>query len=200
MALIPNMSTENLLLIALAAVMAFWALGAHNRMVRLSNAVAAQYPPVDAQLIERARWWEQRLALMERLPAERQLPLAQALQAQRAAMDALRQRPSSASNLSRLIQACAEGERAVVSVLTELERAAATDPLWHQTRVALLHLDEQFALQSQAYRGAVQEFNEAVAEFPALLIARLVGLKPLPDLVAALAERSAAEADRGHWL
>lgn len=183
------MSTQNLLLIALAALLAFWALGAHNRLVRLSNAVAEQYPPVEALLVERVRLMEQCLDLTQRLPAEQGAPLVQALQAQRSALDALRPRPSSAQGLSQLIGACAQGDQAARAVLPELERAAGTDPLLQQTRLALLKLEEQLSLQSLAYCGAVQSFNEAVAEFPAVLIARLVGLKPLPDIVAALAQR-----------
>lgn len=187
------MSTQNLLLIVLAAVLIFWALGAHNRLVRLSNAVAEQYPPVDAQLRQRDRLLQQWLALAERLPAEQRAPLVQALQAQRTAQDALLRRPSSAHAMSQFVEAWAQGDRAISALLPAVDRAAATDPLWHQTRLALLGLDEQLEQQALAYRSAVQAFNEAVAEFPALLIARLVGLKPLPDLITVLTERGSVD-------
>jgi LemA protein len=188
----PDMSTQNLLLIALAAVLVFWAVGAHNRLVRLSNAVADAYPPLDALLRERARLFEQWLDLAERLPAEQRAPLAQALQAQRSALEALRQRPSSARALSRLIEARAQCEHERAALSLKIGSSVQADPLWHQWSLALQQLDEQAATQSQAYRSATEQFNEAAAEFPALLVARLVGLKPLPELAWSQAERPAA--------
>jgi LemA protein len=163
----PDMSTQNLLLIALAAVLVFWAVGAHNRLVRLSNAVA------------------------ERLSAEQGAPLAQALQAQRAALEALRQRPSSARALSRLIEARAQCEHERAALSLKIGSSVQADPLWHQWSLALQQLDEQAATQSQAYRSATEQFNAAAAEFPALLVAHLVGLKPLPELAGPQPERAA---------
>jgi LemA protein len=187
-----DISTQNLLLIALAALLVFWAVGAHNRLVRLSNAVVSAYPPLDAQLRERARLFEQWLDLAERLPAEQRAPLAQALQAQRSALDALRQRPSSVRALNRLIDVSAQCEHERAALSQQIESSVAADPLWHQWRVALQQLDEQATAQSQAYRSATEQFNEAAAEFPALLVARLVGLKPLPELAWPKTERPTA--------
>jgi LemA protein len=188
----PDMSTQNLLLIALAAVLVFWAVGAHNRLVRLSNGVADAYPPLDALLRERARLFEQWLDLAERLPAEQRAPLAQALQAQRSALEALRQRPSSARALSRLIEARAQCEHERAALSLKIGSSVQADPLWHQWSLALQQLDEQASAQSQAYRSATEQFNEAAAEFPALLVAHLVGLKPLPELAWPQPERAPA--------
>jgi LemA protein len=188
----PDMSTQNLLLIALAAVLVFWAVGAHNRLVRLSNAVADAYPPLDALLRERARLFEQWLDLAERLPAEQRAPLAQALQAQRSALEALRQRPSSARALSRLLEARAQCEHERAALSLKIGSSVQADPLWHQWSLALQQLDQEAAAQSKAYRSATEQFNEAAAEFPALLVAHLVGLKPLPELAWPQPERAPA--------
>lgn len=179
------MSTETLLLIGLAALLLFWAVGAHNRLVRLSNAVAAEHQPIDAHLRSRLQLLGQWLDLAERLPMEQRAALSRAIQAQRSALDALCQRPSSARELSRLVQACAqcERERFALCALPQAQQLAATDPGWRQASQALQDTDERFEQSAQAYRHSVQQFNEAVAEFPALLIARLVGLKPLPDVL-----------------
>ena len=183
-ATVAPMSTQSLLLIGLAAVLVFWAVGAHNRLVRLSNAVAEAYPAVDAHLRERARLSEQWLALMDTLSAEQRAPLVEALQALRSALEALRLMPSSARALSRYLEASGrvEHEYTALSMLPSIMRRTATDPLWQQTEGALQKLDEQFENVSQSHRAAVLQFNEAVTEFPALLIARGVGLKPLPAL------------------
>ena len=192
----PDMSTQNLLLIALAAVLVFWAVGAHNRLVRLSNAVAGAYPPLDALLRERARLFEQWLDLAEWLSAEQRAPLAQALQAQRSALEALRQWPSSARALNRLIEARAQCEHEWASLSLKIGSTAQSDPLWHQWSLDLQQLDEQAAAQSQAYGSAIEQFNEAAAEFPALLVAHLVGLKPLPELIWSQPERAPTSSDQ----
>ncbi|MEI7786556.1 MAG: LemA family protein [Betaproteobacteria bacterium] len=182
------MSTQTLLLVILAAVLFFWAVGAHNRLVRLSNAVAAEHEPIDAHLRARAQLFEQWLALADLLQPEERAPLEQSLEALRSALGALRQRPSSARELHRLIDAgqrC-ERERAALCALPQVQQLAAVDPGWRQAMSQLQELDERFAALAQAHRASVQQFNEAVCEFPALLVARMVGLKPLPDLLEPL--------------
>ena len=48
------MSTDQLLLVAGAALLVFWMLGAHNRLVALRNAIIAAWAQVDEPLQRRA--------------------------------------------------------------------------------------------------------------------------------------------------
>ena len=48
------MSTQQLLLIATAALLVFWGLGAHNRLVALRNGIIAAWAQVDEPLQRRA--------------------------------------------------------------------------------------------------------------------------------------------------
>ena len=182
------MDSSTLTLIAAAALVVFWAVGAHNRLVRLSNAVAAEHAPIDAHLRARQQVLAQWLPLTETLAQPERAALARAVDALAQAIDALAQRPSSAREMARLIEACQQLERQRLALCeSPLGREIAqTDPGWHQAELALEALDRGFVALAQAHRHSVGQFNQAVDEFPAWLIARAAGLKHLPDLAAAL--------------
>jgi hypothetical protein len=91
--------------------------------------------------------------------------------------------------MARLIEACQQLERQRIALCDspQARDIAQTDPGWRHADLALQALDVRFEALAQAHRAAVGQFNEAVDEFPAWLIARAAGLKRLPDLAAALA-------------
>ncbi|MDP3172371.1 MAG: LemA family protein, partial [Polaromonas sp.] len=47
------MSTQSLILIAVFALLLFWAVGAYNRLVRLKNLIANAFGQIDVQLKRR---------------------------------------------------------------------------------------------------------------------------------------------------
>jgi LemA protein len=183
------MDSLSLTLIAATALLVFWAVGAHNRLVRLSNAVAAEHAPIDAHLRERQQLLAQWLQLTEPLAQPEQAALARAVDAHAQAIDALAQRPSSARDMARLIEACQQLERHRIALCDspQAREFAQTDPDWQQADLALQALGVRFEALAQAHSHSVAQFNEAVDEFPAWLVARVAGLKRLPDLAAALA-------------
>ena len=183
------MDPSSLTLIAATALLVFWAVGAHNRLVRLSNAVAAEHAPIDAHLRERQQLLAQWLQLSETLAQPERAALARAVDAHAQAIDALGQRPSSARDMARLIDASQQLERQRIALCDspQAREIAQTDPGWQHAELSLQALDARFETLARAYRESVAQFNEAVDEFPAWLIARAAGLKRLPDLAAALA-------------
>ena len=132
-----------------------------------------------------AQW----LQMTETLAQSERAALVRAVDARAQAIDALGQRPSSARDMARLIEACQQLElqRIALCDSPQAREIAQTDPGWQHTDLALQALDGRFEALSQAHRAAVGQFNEAVDEFPAWLIARAAGLNRLPDLTAALA-------------
>jgi LemA protein len=183
------MDSSSLTLIAVTALTVFWAVGAHNRLVRLSNAVAAAHTPIDAHLRARQQMLAQWLQLTEALAPPERAALVRAVDAQAQAIDALGQRPSSAREMARLIEAWQQLERQRMALCeSPLGREIAqTDPGWHHAELGLEALAVRFEALVQAHRHSVEQFNQAVDEFPAWLIARAAGLKRLPNLAAALA-------------
>ena len=62
----------------------------------------------------------------------------------------------------------------------------------NQVAISLVELEGRLEMVCQPYNKAVQDFNEAVREIPAWLIAQLASIKALPGL--ALADHGAARA------
>ncbi|MBM3362711.1 MAG: LemA family protein [Betaproteobacteria bacterium] len=197
------MSTSFLVFGACAALSVFWAVGAHNRLVRLSHAVVAAHAPVDTYLRARQLMlgnWLGDAARGGLAPADRSA-LGQALQAVDKALDDARRHSLSPVELSRLNQA----EQAQNEALTRLWFRAAgsheeVDARRQDLRQALFEANEQIALAAVPYLAAVRAYNQAVTEFPAVLVARLSRLRALPEfcmLDAAASPWALADMRRG---
>jgi LemA protein len=166
--------------LAAAAVLAFWAIGARNRLMSLRNAIGAAWLQIDALL-------KRRYALVETLLLElrpsfvhesRTLDalLAAAVQLG-ACADAVRARPSAAAAASSL--ALAEGVfgQAMSRVLALLDTPPADGTDVHPTIAELVDLETRLGFSRQAFNDAVGAFNAALAQFPTRLLSRLFGLR-----------------------
>ena len=178
------MNTDTLVYLALGAVLVFWSVGAHNRLVRLKNTVGREYAAIDAQLGQRHKLLGQLQAVGDRLDDGQLSVLESASRAARVAMDLARQRPSGGPEAAALAQAELRLDLALAAVWQSepTQSAARTDPALRQAVLLLVELEERLELVAQPYNAAVQAYNEAVREFPAWLVAQLAGLKPLPGL------------------
>jgi LemA protein len=173
-------STQQLLLIAAAALLVFWALGAHNRLVALRNAIIAAWAQVDEPLKRRAAALAALVAgLREHLPEESgALDAALAAQAQlQSAAAALGARPALAPRAAAL----ATAESALAAALSRLlalleqrrELAAADDLAPHLS--ALRDAGQRLVFARQLFNDAVSSYNDAAQQFPTRLLARLFG-------------------------
>lgn len=174
------MSSQQLLLMAAAAVLVFWTLGAHNRLVALRNGIIAAWAQVDEPLQRRTAAVGALLSgLHAHLPDEREA-LDAVLSAQtqlRTAADALRGRPAQAARAAAL--ASAEGAMAasLARLLALLEQrpdlAAAEDVAPHVA--ALRDATQRLAFARQLFNDAVGTYNHAVRQFPTRVISALFG-------------------------
>lgn len=179
------MSTDTLIHLALAVLLVCWAVGAHNRLVRLKNAVGEAYARIDMELAQRQGLIDQLIPLL--LPSGDAEPLPgfeEAVRAQRAALEQLRQQPSGGAQALALQRAdqVLDVQLASLWQLPQAQQAVQVDPLLRQIIWELLQLDGRLEVVGEPFNQAVARFNEAAQEFPAWLIARLVSLKPLPGL------------------
>lgn len=188
------MSSDTLIYIALGAVLVFWAVGAHNRLVRLKNAVGREYAAIDAMLLQRHKLLAQLQAVGDKLDDGLLSHLDNCSRKARAVMDQARLRPSG----SREAMALADAEQALDQALAQVWQSQSTqqavrgDPALHQVVFSLVELEVRLEQVCQPYNQAVQDFNEAVREIPAWLIAQLASIKALPGLP--LADHGAARA------
>lgn len=162
------------------AVALFWAVGAHNRLVRLRSAAAQAFGALDAHLV-------QLLALLGAYeaaqhsagaPAAAQRTALQAAATQCAeALAGARMHPLRAAAVAPLALALQALEGAwadVVQQLPTLAVPAGTEPWsvrWEQHQALLAQARSQFA-------GAVAQHNTATGQYPAQLLAWLMGFKP----------------------
>jgi LemA protein len=168
-----------------AAVLLFWAVGAYNRLVRLRSEANAAFAVMDTELTRQ-------VALVQAcLPAEEVQPASmfdgsssfwsslEGATAQFAASLAVaRQRPLEPDGIAAL--------GAAQDVLTMAwERAVRDDAhdlagsrLPESVSVTRGHLVAQAAAAAENFNLAVERYNAAIAQFPALLLASLFGFKP----------------------
>ncbi len=179
------MSNTSMVYIALLALVIFWAVGAHNRLVRLKNAIARDFGAVDTQLRLRHAQIAQLLEMTgPRLNSAALDEVRLAMAPAAAALDAARGHPSS----GRTMASFADAERLLEVALSQLWRSDAVtqalrvDPGLRQVAEGMGGLQDKLDFACEPYNQAVHDFNEAQAEFPTLLIARMFGFWPSAQL------------------
>ena len=177
------MSAEQLAVLALAAVLVFWMVGAYNRLVALRNAIAAAWVGVAETLQQRGEMVAPLLlALQEPLAAEQGALDALRVshgQAQAAAAE-LKARPLSTAAVAAWRSAESTLAPAASRVLALLEQHAElrTTPAV-ATAVATWHLAEsRLAYGCQVFDSAVAAYNEATLQLPTRWLLRLFGFAP----------------------
>lgn len=174
------MSTRQLLLIAAAALLVFWMLGAHNRLVGLRNLIIAAWAQVDEPLQRRAAALGPLVAALRKHLSDEHGALDAVLAAQaqlQSAADALRARPALAPRAAAVMGAEATLQAALARLLALLEQradlAGADDLVPHVA--ALRDATQRLAFARQLFNHAVASYNEAARQFPTRLLSSLFG-------------------------
>lgn len=177
------MSSGQITLLAIAAVVVFWMVGAYNRLVALRTAIGQAWAPLEAQLQQR------RAALTPAVPVLREAlqedphaaeALLGALAQVQAAADAVRVRPVSVELPAALLtaeQALAAALARVFALIEYHPELRDGDGEVTQARQALLALEPQLAFARQLFNLAVDQYNEAVRQFPTNVLAAVYGFR-----------------------
>jgi LemA protein len=183
-------------MLAIAALLLFWAVGAYNRLVRLRNDIGNAFAQIDVQLkrrhdlipnlVEVARkYLEHERDTLERVTAAR----AQVM----AATELVKARPNQAGPVKSLgiaegVLAGALGRlQAVVEAYPELKADAQMSQLSEE----LTHTENKVAFSRQLFNDATLDYNNAAHEFPTTVVARLFGFH-----TAAMLQATTSEAER----
>lgn len=171
------MTTQQIALLALAAVLMFWAVGAYNRLVMLRSAIAGAWTKVDDALRLRG-------AAAEALQAALREPLAAEQGALDAWQAALAEAARAAATLGAkpVVQAHAvawvaaeSGLSAAASrVFALLEQAAElrqSEPVASQV-LAWLEASKRLRFARQLFNEAATPYDEAITTFPTSLLVR----------------------------
>ena len=179
-----------------AAAAAMWAIAAYNRLVQLRNRIANAFGQIDVQLKRRHDLVPNLVEVARGYLRHEAATLEAVVQARgqaQGAAAAARSAPASAAALGAL--AVAEGAlggslgrlMAVAESYPDLKADATMRALSEE----LTSTENRLGFARQAYNDEVLAFNNDAAQFPTLIVARLLGFAPAPML-----ESTRSEAER----
>ncbi|MCD6664647.1 LemA family protein [Hydrogenophaga bisanensis] len=190
------MSTTTWVLLVLAVLVLFWAVGAYNRLVRLKNAIANAFGQIDVQLKRRYDLIPNLVEVARKYLAHE----AQTLEAVIAARNQARSAEQTAAGAplnAGAIGALVGAEQVLGGALGRLFAVAEAypdlkaDQTMRELSEELSSTENRIGFARQAYNDHVLEFNDAAAQFPTLIVARLFGFQPLSML-----QSTSSEAER----
>ena len=180
----------------LGAAALVWAIAAYNRLVQLRNRIANAFGQIDVQLKRRHDLVPNLVEVARGYLRHEAATLEAVVQARgqaQGAAAAARSAPASAAALGAL--AVAEGAlggslgrlMAVAESYPDLKADATMRVLSEE----LTSTENRLGFARQAYNDEVLAFNNDAAQFPTLIVARLLGFAPAPML-----ESTRSEAER----
>lgn len=190
------MSTTTWVLLVLVVLVLFWAVGAYNRLVRLKNAIANAFGQIDVQLKRRYDLIPNLVEVARKYLAHE----AQTLEAVIAARNQARSAEQTAAGAplnAGAIGALVGAEQVLGGALGRLFAVAEAypdlkaDQTMRELSEELSSTENRIGFARQAYNDHVLEFNDAAAQFPTLIVARLFGFQPLSML-----QSTSSEAER----
>jgi LemA protein len=173
---VPTLTTSQIILWASGAALLFWTIGAYNRLVRLRGAIVRQFVPVEAQFAQRRAMLQQQL---ERLTPELPTTTHQldALRAAGQQCDAAcahaRVRPGAAGAIASLRVA----DDILSDARARLAVQSASGADMSELNQQLANADMALAFARRQFNDAVIEYNEAIRQFPTVLIVGLFGFR-----------------------
>ncbi|SEL32159.1 LemA protein [Roseateles sp. YR242] len=164
----------------IGAVLLFWGIGAYNRVMLLRNEIGKAFGQLDDALTRRAALGESLLAhLRERLPSEQASidALAAAQAEAQAATLAVRTKPHAADPIAQLAITSAVHGAALTRLISLVEHHSelVSDAALSSIVDELKLVDRQRAFSRQMFNQAVQNYNEAVRQFPTRVLVSFFG-------------------------
>jgi LemA protein len=172
------MSPTTLVLLAIAAVLVFWAVGAYNRLVRLKNVIANSFGQIDVQLKRRYDLIPNLVEAAKKYLQHESSTLEAVIAARnraQTASDAVRNRPASANAVLALTAAedALDGSLGRLFAVAEAYPELKADQTIRELNEELTSTENKVAFARQAYNDAALDYNNAQAQFPALIVAKI---------------------------
>jgi len=189
------MSATLWILIAVTLLLVFWVIGAYNRLVRLKNMIANAFGQIDVQLKRRYDLIPNLVDVARKYLVHEAQTLEAVIAARNQAKAAEQVVAGSPLNVGAL-GALAGAEQVLGGALGRLFAVAEAypelkaDQTMRELSEELSSTENRIGFARQAYNDHVLEYNDAAAQFPTLIVARLFGFQTLGMLQAT---QSAAE-------
>ena len=181
------MSATAWMVLALVAVVVIWAIAVYNRLVQLRNRIANAFGQIDVQLKRRYDLVPNLVEVARGYLAHEAATLEAVIKARgqaQGAAAAAREAPTSASAMGAL----AVAEQALGGSLGRLMMVAESypelkaDATMQSLSEELTSTENRLGFARQAYNDQVLDFNDQAAQFPAIVVARLLGFPTAPML------------------
>jgi len=149
----------------------FWWLGTYNRLVRLRQQVLASFRQVDVDLAVRAALVPNLVSVVK-ASATHEQQLLEDLAAIRAGTS----QDAAVAGEQRSVAAARQ-----TLLLHERHPELRADAVYRDLHERLWTVEEKLAHSRSLYNDIVQEWNDRIARFPALLVARVCGYRQAPS-------------------
>lgn len=172
---------------AIVAVLGFWILGAHNRLVRLRQTIASAFAQIDVHLRQRHELLAELIAAAAPLHADAPEAMAAVEAARleaRSAADHVAQRTKQAERLTRLVLA-EKALRVEVSRMITLVKAhpeLRSAPRLRSAMKQLSTTQHRLSAARDSFNATVLAHNRSLQQFPTRLVAALFGFREAEQL------------------
>ncbi len=181
--------------IILAAVVALlvWAVAIYNRLVQLRNRIANAFGQIDVQLKRRYDLVPNLVEVARGYLAHEAATLEAVIKARgqaQGAAAAVRAAPTSPNALGALAVAeqALGGSLGRLMVVAEAYPDLKADATMQSLSEELASTENRLGFARQAFNDQALEFNNEAMQFPAVIVARLLGFTPAPMLEATRSE------------
>ena len=181
------------ILLGVVLLALYWAVGAYNRLVRLKNAIANAFGQIDVQLKRRYDLIPNLVEVARKYLAHESETLEAVIAARNQARHAEQSVAASPANASAM-GALAGAEQVLggamgrLFALAEAYPELKADQTMRELSEELSSTENRVGFARQAYNDHVLAFNDAAAQFPTLILARLFAFLPMPMLEATNSE------------
>jgi LemA protein len=191
------MSSTQLVTFVVLVILAFWMLGAYNRLVRHRNEIGNAFAQIDVQLKRRHDLIPNLVEVAKKYVQHERDTLEAVIAARngaKSAGDAAAAKPADAQRIGAL--AAAEGSLAgalrQLAVVVEAYPALKADATLNQLSEELGHTENRIAFARQAFNDAVLDYNNAAQQVPTNLVAGVFGFREAAALQATTSEAERA--------
>ena len=191
------MSATAWMVLGVVVVLLVWSVSVYNRLVQLRNRIANAFSQIDVQLKRRYDLIPNLVEVARGYLAHEAATLEAVIKARGQALSAAgaaRVAPASASALGALADAegVLGGALGRLMVVAEAYPDLKADATMQSLSEELTSTENRLGFARQAYNDQVLEFNDQAAQFPDLIVARLLGFPTVPMLESTRSEEERA--------
>lgn len=170
------MTTTEATLAGVSAVVVFWIVGAYNRMVRLRNDLVARFVAVDERYRQRHVLLHSQFDLLSTALASA-APRLEALRAACRQADAAREHARIRPGAARAVDSLRVADGILADARSRLPVQSVAGADLPELNQRLAASDTALAFARSEFNASVTAYNQAVRQFPTVLVAQLFGFR-----------------------